>query len=259
MKNTSLFFVVLSVASLFACVASADLAMDFREGRGSANPDGPSDLPTVLAAFQGADANLDGSTTTVVWAGDTPINGGNSGNNGTTWNDLATAQTFGAYTVQTTGSVGGFSAGSASWNDMAAISETYAFENGATDVNTLTVSGFSTNAGDILTLTVWGIGDNLSQDSRITSHYSVAADQTAETLYNGGGPRNDSTGSIPWVQFSYVSDGTDSISFDWEQSDNGGTGAFNGFSLSITPIPEPAGGVICLAFAGAGFIRRRVR
>ncbi|MFC7337788.1 LamG-like jellyroll fold domain-containing protein [Haloferula chungangensis] len=244
MKNSDL-LVRLWLASMIipsmATVSQADsLAVDFREGRASANPTGPASTEDVLAAFTTADSKLDTSTTVVVNVGDAPINAGNSGNNGTTWNNLATAKVYGpegnSFTVQTSGSVSGYSAGNTSWNDNAAISETYCFEGNATDINTLTISEFNTDAGDLITLTCWGVGDNTSQDARFTAKYSTMPDQTAETLYNGAGEaRNSSVGSIPWVQFVFVSDGTNTISFDWQQSDNGGTGAFNGFSLSIAP------------------------
>ena len=213
------------------------LAVDFREGRIGNAPDAPGTAADVLAAFQTADPALSGATVAdvVINVGDAPINEGTSGNNGTTWNDLATPNDFGDFTVSTLGDASGFRAGTASWNDLAPISETYCFEGSGTAVNTLIVSGIGSVAGEIITLTCWGVGDNTSQDARFTARYSDAEAQTAETLYNGPGEaRNSSVGSIPWVQFQFTSDGTDTIEFDWQQSDNGGTGAFNGFSISVS-------------------------
>ncbi|MDP0489959.1 MAG: LamG-like jellyroll fold domain-containing protein [Verrucomicrobiota bacterium JB023] len=230
------------LASLTGTGLGDFLAIDFRDGRGSATPDGPVDIPTVRAAFESADPALTSASDAdfFVWGGNSPINvdalfaGNLSGNNGSTWGNLATETAFGTLNVVTEGSVGGYRAGEAAWNDLEPISETYCFEGNSGDINTLTVSGFSSQAGDLITLTCWGVGDNLSQDARFTAYYGELS-QTAETLYNDGGARDDSTGSIPWVQFQFVSDGlTDFISFDWQQTDNGGTGAFNGFSLSVT-------------------------
>ncbi|MBK1834776.1 LamG-like jellyroll fold domain-containing protein [Roseibacillus ishigakijimensis] len=236
LKNRKPLLTAGTFAAFITPLCGQYLAIDFREGRPGTVPNGPADPATVLAAFASADSALNAATTddVFIYVGENPVNEGQSGNNGTTWRSLATATAFGDFTVATTGPSSGFTAGSASWNDTATISETYCFKGPTADLSTLTVSGFTTTPGEVITLTCWGVGDNVSQDSRFTAHYSTLDPLSAETLYNGAGvTRGDSTGAIPWVQFQFISDGTDSISFDWEASDNGGTAAFNGFSLSI--------------------------
>ena len=86
--------------------------------------------------------------------------------------------------------------------------------------------------------------------------------ETGSTLFNGDGidgavvPRDSDAGSIPFVEFSFVSDGvTDSISFDAIEGD-----ILNGFSVGITPpaaIPEPSSAILLAGFGLLGLRRRK--
>ena len=102
-------------------------------------------------------------------------------------------------------------------------------------------------------LSIWGIGDN-NGDTDFTASYAGASD-TQTTIYNGPGvARNDSTGSVPFVNFSFIADGsTDQIRFDIA-----GAGHVNAFSLTV--VPEPSSALLltgALGLFGIGFRRRR--
>ena len=145
-------------------------------------------------------------------------------------------------------------AGSAARNDLNPITES--FSNYAT--GTISVTGLNVNsvAGDTITLTIYGIGDNIGQETTFEVDYAGTL-ATGSTLFNGPGePRDSDVGSIPFVEFSFVSDGvTDSISFDATEG-----GILNGFSVGITPpaaIPEPSSAILLAGFGLLGLRRRK--
>ena len=113
-------------------------------------------------------------------------------------------------------------------------------------------------AGDTITLTIYGIGDNIGQETTFEVDYAATI-ETGSTLFNGDGidgavvPRDSDVGSIPFVEFSFVSDGvTDSISFDATEG-----GILNGFSVGITAIPEPSSAILLAGFGLLGLRRRK--
>ena len=145
-------------------------------------------------------------------------------------------------------------AGSAAHNDLNPITES--FSNNAT--GTISVTGLNVNsvAGDTITLTIYGIGDNIGQETTFEVDYAGTL-ATGSTLFNAPGePRDSDVGSIPFVDFSFVSDGvTDSISFDATEG-----GILNGFSVGITPpaaIPEPSSAILLAGFGLLGLRRRK--
>ena len=145
-------------------------------------------------------------------------------------------------------------AGPDAHNDLNPITES--FSNNAT--GTITVSGLNANsaAGDTITLTIYGIGDNIGQETTFEVDYAGTL-ATGSTLFNAPGePRDSDVGSIPFVDFSFVSDGvTDSISFDATEG-----GILNGFSVGITApatIPEPSSAILLAGFGLLGLRRRK--
>ena len=142
-------------------------------------------------------------------------------------------------------------AGSAAHNDLNPITES--FSNNAT--GTFNITGLNANsvAGDTITLTIYGIGDNIGQETTFEVDYAGTI-ETDSTLFNGPGePRDSDVGSIPFVDFSFVSDGvTDSISFDATEG-----GILNGFSVGITAIPEPSSAILLAGFGLLGLRRRK--
>ena len=145
-------------------------------------------------------------------------------------------------------------AGPDAHNDLNPITES--FSNNAT--GTITVSGLNANsaAGDTITLTIYGIGDNIGQETTFEVDYAGTL-ATGSTLFNAPGePRDSDVGSIPFVDFSFVSDGvTDSISFDATEG-----GILNGFSVGITDaatIPEPSSAILLAGFGLLGLRRRK--
>ena len=83
----------------------------------------------------------------------------------------------------------------------------------------LTVDGLAANssAGDTVILSIWGIGDNIG-DTDFTATYggnTAAEGNTQTTIYNlAGEPQLSAVGSNPFVNFTFVADGTDQIRFD---------------------------------------------
>ena len=150
-----------------------------------------------------------------------------------------------------------FSAGSNAHNDLNPITES--FSNNAS--GTISVTGLNANsaAGDTITLTIYGIGDNIGQETTFEVDYAGTI-ETGSTLFNGDGidgavvARDSDAGSIPFVEFSFVSDGvTDSISFDAIEGD-----ILNGFSVGITAaIPEPSSAILLAGFGLLGLRRRK--
>ena len=145
-----------------------------------------------------------------------------------------------------------FSAGSNAHNDLNPITES--FSNNAS--GTISVTGLNANsaAGDTITLTIYGIGDNIGQETTFEVDYAGTL-ATGSTLFNAPGePRDSDVGSIPFVDFSFVSDGvTDSISFDAIEGD-----ILNGFSVGITAaIPEPSSAILLAGFGLLGLRRRK--
>ena len=150
-------------------------------------------------------------------------------------------------------------AGSNAHNDLNPITES--FSNNAS--GTFNITGLNANsvAGDTITLTIYGIGDNIGQETTFEVDYAGTI-ETGSTLFNGDGidgavvPRDSDVGSIPFVEFSFVSDGvTDSISFDAIEGD-----ILNGFSVGITAaagVPEPSSAILLAGFGLLGLRRRK--
>ncbi|MBK1833491.1 PEP-CTERM sorting domain-containing protein [Roseibacillus ishigakijimensis] len=227
--------------ALLPQVQGASMAIDFTRNNNS--------VATSYADYQANDANLE--------------TGGafeqRSGTTAAPFSDL-NSTTFGAFTVTASGQATSVSAaGAAAWTDNTPILEGYLYVDtnglpGATP--TITIAGLAAlGAGQTATLTMYGIGDNIGQSSTLTVNYAGSPIFTGTTVYNGAGEaRTSSTGSVPFLQTAFVTDGvTDEVSF--VVSENGNRYfALNGFSLSV--VPEPSSTAL-LALAGSALLLRR--
>lgn len=215
-------------------LAFGDFAIEFTssDGRG-----GGDFAESTIADFQAVDPNLDPAAEVILLAG----NNGFANANGTEVSGLT-------ITTASEAGLSAFSAGAVAWNDETPISDTYAFINGSVDAQvTLTIAGLgSVPVGSELVLSVWGIGDNLGQQSDFTVDYGTFSEM-GQTLYNGNTPdapvaRDDSTGSVPFVTFTFMADGTDTLTLDIAVSTAEGasvTRTINGLSLSGVPVAPP--------------------
>lgn len=239
---------------LISSVASADLAFNLDSARFT--PDAP---PATLNDFitQNPNSGVD--------PGGTFFNLTNTSGNFVPVEDLTIPgglDVGGGYFVEYSFGAGeadgrvSSTAGPDAHNDLNPITES--FSNNATGI--ITVSGLNANslAGDTITLTIYGIGDNIGQETTFEVDYAGTI-ETGSTLFNGDGidgavvPRDSDVGSIPFVEFSFVSDGvTDSISFDATEG-----GILNGFSVGITAIPEPSSAILLAGFGLLGLRRRK--
>jgi len=134
------------------------------------------------------------------------------------------------------------------------------FDTGA-DTLGISVSGLSSlTAGDVVTVVGFGIGDSIGQDVIFDANFTGPA-QSAATAFNDGSSPSAIAGSVPFQAFTFTADGlTDNltlVSTGTPDAAGNPRSHFNGFSLSVTPVPEPTG----LAFVGglmlAGAMRRK--
>lgn len=241
-----------------AMAAGIAVNVDVPDGRG----DGDAGIPTINDFIsQNPSSGLSASDTFYNSTG-----GGNASNFGS---NFGGGVVIGGFTVTTshidglpnTGTNSGFNAGDTSHNDLNPITEGYAFAAAGTIV---TFDGLLVNSsvGDTITLSIWGIGDNISQEGQFTVTYggNLAAEGNVQsTLYNGATitDRGDATGSIPFVNFTFVADGvTDDISFQIDNGPGTGNATLNGFSLTVVPEPSSAA-LLGLGFMGLTLRRRR--
>ena len=235
--------VLSAVAATLTSPAFAGFAVNLVPGRGV------SDAPTATIndfITQNPDAGLVASDVLLNSLG--PGGGSGFGDN------FGDGVALGGFTItsstddgsNTPGTNSGINAGSNAHNDLNPITEGYAFGASGTVV---TIDGLLANsvAGDTVVLGVWAIGDNINQDAILVANYgdnTATEGNSQRTLYNGPGEdRNSDVGSVPFVNFTFVADGvTDSISFalDVPAGNDSRFTPLNGFSLSVTPIPEPA-------------------
>ena len=121
----------------------------------------------------------------------------------------------------------------------------------------LIVDGLAANssAGDTVILSIWGIGDNFG-DTDFTATYggnTAAEGNTQTTIYNlAGEPQLSAVGSNPFVNFTFVADGTDQIRFDIA-----GAGHLNAFSLAVVSVPEPSSAIVLTGVLSLLGLRRR--
>ena len=236
--------VLSAVAATLTSPAFAGFAVNVVPGRGV------SDAPTATIndfITQNPDAGLVASDVLLNSLG--PGGGSGFGDN------FGGGVALGGFTItsstddgsDTPGTNSGFNAGGAAHNDLNPITEGYAFGASGTVV---TIDGLLANsvAGDTVVLGVWAIGDNIGQDAILVANYggnTAAEGNSQRTLYNGldNTDRLSAEGSVPFVNFTFVADGvTDSISFalDVPEWNDSRFTPLNGFSLSVTPVPEPA-------------------
>ena len=257
MKTFSTLLKGLCCLLLISSVASADLAFNLDSAR--FGPDAPAaTIEDFITQNPNSGVDLDG----------TFFNLTNTSGNFVPVEDLTVAgglDVGGGYFVEysfVAGEADGrvsSTAGSAAHNDLNPITES--FSNNAT--GTFNITGLNANsvAGDTITLTIYGIGDNIGQETTFEVDYAATI-ETGSTLFNGDGidgavvPRDSDVGSIPFVEFSFVSDGvTDSISFDAIEG-----GILNGFSVGITAaatVPEPSSAILLAGFGLLGLRRRK--
>ena len=257
MKTFSTLLKGLCCLLLISSVASADLAFNLDSARASPNaPDATINDFITQNPNSGVDPDGTFFNLTNTSGNFVPLERLTAG----TGSNTGPLDVGGGYTVEYSFDAGAgeedgrvsFSAGSNAHNDLNPITES--FSNNAT--GTISVTGLNVNsvAGDTITLTIYGIGDNIGQETTFEVDYAGTL-ATGSTLFNGPGePRDSDVGSIPFVEFSFVSDGvTDSISFDATEG-----GILNGFSVGITAaIPEPSSAILLAGFGLLGLRRRK--
>ena len=133
----------------------------------------------------------------------------------------------------------GFGANPASYTNNDPILETNLFANddGVLGVDISGVASLDT--GTVVTVTVYGIGDNFGQDATIAATFGDTS-ESGNTVFNTNpDDRGDATGSMPFVQFDFTSDGsTDVIAVNVTAGPGGQDRShFSGFSVSV-----PSGG-----------------
>jgi len=137
----------------------------------------------------------------------------------------------------------GFAVPAASYNFNDPILGSNLFDTEATSLG-IDVSGISNlSSGATFVITAWGIGDNPGQQVLFEASYGADV-QTGLTRFNELGSTNqsDSTGSVPFVQFTFTADGTTdlltlrnfiSTDSDTSTGGNGGRTHFNALSFSV--------------------------
>ena len=257
MKTFSTLLKGLCCLLLISSVASADLAFNLDSARASPNaPDATINDFITQNPNSGVDPDGTFFNLTNTSGNFVPLEQLTAG----TGSNTGPLDVGGGYTVEYSFDAGAgeadgrvsFSAGSNAHNDLNPITES--FSNNAS--GTISVTGLNANAaaGDTITLTIYGIGDNIGQETTFEVDYAGTL-ATGSTLFNGPGEaRTSDVGSIPFVEFSFVSDGvTDSISFDAIEG-----GILNGFSVGITAaIPEPSSAILLAGFGLLGLRRRK--
>jgi len=224
-----------------ANAASIAINLDVPDGRG----DGDAGVPTITDFLsENPNGALDASTPVVNLLG---------AGNGSAW-ALLNGLTSNGFTFATTGGQNGFNAGDLSHNDLNPITEGYVF---GVAGQTITISGLAalSNAGDQIVLGISGIGDNIGQDSQFTADYAgltAAQGNTQESFYNTSGNRLSTAGTVSFVNFTYLADGTtDTATITIDNS-----GQVNALTVSIIPVPEPSSTTL-LGLGGLALILRR--
>ena len=213
-RETKLSYADLEPRQLLAGVVAVDLGA----------LDGTS---SSLADFQAADPNLGASTTFV------------RDNSSVNFSAGALDSTYGGLTFSTPGpnSGNGFQTNNgSSYTADVPLLDSYVFSNTNQSNNgelTLNISGFAARpAGQTITLTAFGVGDRIGQQTEFTSTFgSISLSQ--ETFY---GTNNNGSGAIPFVQFTFTTDG---IANQLTLAANGSSSGnpfipVNGISLSVT-------------------------
>lgn len=213
---------------------------------------------STLADFQVADAALDAGTAV------------NAINDKAGWDALSGGQTTGGLTMSTlsTSHNDGFPAAAASYtNGQAIIGSSLFTRDDQTDMG-FTVTGLASESiGSTIVVTVYGIGDNRDASGGQQTHFTATFGGTVlddDTQYNDVGEAQGSdTGSKPFVQFTFITDGvTDLLTVQSSASQLTGGNTerrfINGFSLSSTPVPEP-GSLALIGLGGVMIACRRRR
>jgi len=254
MKTLSILTKSLCCLVLFSGTASADIAINIDPGRENPNaPDAtiddfisqnPDSGLTASSTFLNSVGNAGGSlfglnfTSPGMTVGDFVVTAGRNDGVVGSGIELAVDPETGETGEPLNASDSGFNAGAGTINDLNPITEGYVFNavNHFVSIDGLLANS---NEGDTIILSTWGIGDNVSQNSDFTVTYGDVM-ATQSTFYNDGGARDDATGSVPFVNFTFTADGvTDQIRFDIISS-----GHLNAFSLAIIPggvTPDPVG------------------
>jgi len=146
---------------------------------------------------------------------------------------------YGGLTFSTSGPNSGFNfqtSNSASYTADVPVLDSYTFSTTNQPDNgelTLDISGFAARpVGQTITLTAFGVGDQINQQTEFTSTFGSNS-SSQETFF---GVNDDGIGAIPFVQFTFTTDGiTDQLTLAANQSSAGSLFIpVNGISLSVT-------------------------
>lgn len=219
-------FMVLVFAASLAQVAQADLILDASSGASAPNV-------ATVDDFIANDANLDPAT---------PLSGIGGG---TAWAEGVFE--FDGITLNTGGGRdpnirSGNAANGGYTTDMPIVGGSVFARTddiGGDAPITLDFSGLaSLEPGTNIVLTIYGLGDNVGEDTGFVATFAGSS-TTLETVYSTDGTdRSISTGSVPFVQFNFVTDGdSDTISVVTQAATNENTSDirqfFNGLSMSV--------------------------
>lgn len=220
-----------------------------------ANIDGPA---ASVSAFQAADAQLLSTSVSVGIINQ----GGFFAAQNIASASIPTATGSTTIIASTTGGPNnnGFAPAGASWTNGDPILGSNLFNSNGGNIGVDFTNLSTLDTGSTITVTIWGIGDNIGQDSTISATFGGST-LSGDTAFNDGvSPQGDSTGAVPFQQFSFTADGvTDLIDVEVVPGPGGeGRSHFSGFSISVTPVPEPSSALL-VGLGGLALISRRRR
>lgn len=146
-----------------------------------------------------------------------------------------------------TGGIGDFHDPGDPFDDVA-ILDGYQFTFGVANRD-IDISGLSSlTLGDFVTITLYGAGDSITESG---------VGRTSFVEESSGVELGQTSLSVPFVQHTFVADGSDTFNIDWGRIGTSGGAGFNGLSITaVSAIPEPSTSILGLV-AGLGFLVRR--